>query len=394
MKFCMDTRELFDTKNKRIHLRQQALEVLWVLAANRNNTVSKDLLFNHVWKGKIVTEDSLSQCVVAIRKALNDDKHELIKTVPKRGYRLDYPHEKLTIIHKRNSELIKTATAGSGSVPAVANFTQTHDGLDLAYARNGAGPALIRAPHWMTHVLHEWNDNVFGPRYRRLAQELEMIRYDGRGFGLSDRSVGCGTFKDWVEDMHSIVLATNLDKLGLIGNSGGAPLSMVYSATYPERIGCLVLMGGFVEGSLKRGVKASHVQAFINLIEDGWAGRNAAFRQIMSTQLFPGATSEQMNEFDELQRKSTDGKTAAKLISILSELDVQNYLPRIKAPTLILHSKHDARQPFEQAVKMSKLIPNSELHVLETINHTPLQHEPAFESSSRLVIDFVTKHCG
>jgi len=245
----------------------------------------------------------------------------------------------------------------------------------------------------MTHAIYEWNDRVFGPRYRRLAEELTLLRYDGRGFGLSDRSRGCGTLDDWLKDMHSIVEATGLEKLALAGNSGGAAISLAYASKYPDKVGCLVIMGGFMKGAIKRGVNPIHVREFSNLIEHGWAGRNAAFRQMMSTQLFPGATTDQMNGFDELQRKSTNGKTASELITKLANTDVSAYLPQIKAPTLILHSEQDERQPFEQAVKMAHLIPNAELHVLDSINHSPLEHEPAFEASIRQTVDFVNQHC-
>ncbi|MGH6809917.1 MAG: winged helix-turn-helix domain-containing protein, partial [Ensifer adhaerens] len=70
-------------------LRPQAAEVLRVLAVQQGKLVTKDELVRAVWAGIAVTDDSLVQCVTEIRKALGDDKHQIVKTVLKRGYLLE-----------------------------------------------------------------------------------------------------------------------------------------------------------------------------------------------------------------------------------------------------------------------------------------------------------------
>ncbi|SPH17382.1 Transcriptional activator CadC [Defluviimonas aquaemixtae] len=71
-----------------IPLRPQALYVLRFLVAHRDETVSKDELFEAVWPGICVTDDSIYQAITEIRRALGRDGRMLIVTVPKRGYRL------------------------------------------------------------------------------------------------------------------------------------------------------------------------------------------------------------------------------------------------------------------------------------------------------------------
>jgi adenylate cyclase len=75
-----------DTAGTVLTLRPQTAEVLKVLSARRGNLVTKDELVKAVWGGLAVTDDSLVQCITEIRKALGDDKHEIVKTVVKRGY--------------------------------------------------------------------------------------------------------------------------------------------------------------------------------------------------------------------------------------------------------------------------------------------------------------------
>ncbi|MDQ5769029.1 tetratricopeptide repeat protein [Thiothrix subterranea] len=80
--------QLFDQDGQQCVLRHQSLLVLHELVVHANKVVSKDDLFTQVWKGISVTDDSLVQCVADIRRALQDDKHEILKTVPRRGYLL------------------------------------------------------------------------------------------------------------------------------------------------------------------------------------------------------------------------------------------------------------------------------------------------------------------
>lgn len=71
-----------------IALRPQSLDVLRVLAARVGTVVGKDTLMAEVWGDVAVTDDSLTQCIADIRRALEDRDHRIVQTVPKKGYRL------------------------------------------------------------------------------------------------------------------------------------------------------------------------------------------------------------------------------------------------------------------------------------------------------------------
>lgn len=62
------------------------MEVLCCLAKNPGRPVSKEELFGEVWPGISVTDDSLVQCIRDIRDALQDGGHQIVKTIPRRGY--------------------------------------------------------------------------------------------------------------------------------------------------------------------------------------------------------------------------------------------------------------------------------------------------------------------
>jgi len=86
--FSVEADELRDGSGQPVHLRRQSSEVLSYLVDRVGETVSKAELFENVWAKTAVTDDSLSQCIADIRRALNDTDHKMILTLPKKGYRL------------------------------------------------------------------------------------------------------------------------------------------------------------------------------------------------------------------------------------------------------------------------------------------------------------------
>jgi adenylate cyclase len=79
----------------RVALRPKSMELLECLLRNAGRTVSKDDLLDQVWSGLTVTEDSLTQCIHDIRRALDDKHQAFVRTVPKRGY--IFPIERLEL---------------------------------------------------------------------------------------------------------------------------------------------------------------------------------------------------------------------------------------------------------------------------------------------------------
>jgi len=87
--FLTRINELRTVEGKAVDLRSQSAEVLSVLAARPGEIVSKDALMRAVWPDTFVTDDSLTQCIADIRRALRDDAHAIVETLPRRGYRLN-----------------------------------------------------------------------------------------------------------------------------------------------------------------------------------------------------------------------------------------------------------------------------------------------------------------
>ena len=73
-------------RGEEVRLRPKVFEALKYLAENNNRLVTKDELIKALWTEPFVTDDSLVQCLVEIRRGLGDEAQKCIKTVPRRGY--------------------------------------------------------------------------------------------------------------------------------------------------------------------------------------------------------------------------------------------------------------------------------------------------------------------
>jgi len=149
---------------------------------------------------------------------------------------------------------------------------------------------------------------------------------------------------------------------------------------HPERVSQLVLYGGYARGRCRRGQQGEVEQAdaLLTLMRQGWGQENPAFRQIFTSLFIPDATAEQAHWFNELQRMTTSPENAVRIRRTLDEIDVVGLLPDVRVPTLVLHCRNDAVQPFEEGRRMAAGISGSRFVALEGSNHLILEHEPAW----------------
>jgi class 3 adenylate cyclase/pimeloyl-ACP methyl ester carboxylesterase len=260
-------------------------------------------------------------------------------------------------------------------------FCTAPDGVQLAYSMVGQGPPLVKTGNWMTHLEYDLGSPIWRHLYRELAKGHTLIRYDIRGNGLSDRSVDDISFDAFVGDLKVVVDAVRCPRFALLGISSGCAVSIAYAVRHPERISHLILYGGFALGRNKRARTAAEKDenaAMLTLMRLGWGKEDPAFRQLFTSQFIPGATKEQADWFNELQRMTVSPETAARITEAGAEVDVTDLLPRVKVPTLVMHARDDVRVPFDAGRRMAAGIPGARFVSLDSRNHLFLESEPAF----------------
>lgn len=261
------------------------------------------------------------------------------------------------------------------------HFCMSRDSVQLAYSRMGGGPPLLKTGNWMTHLEFDFESPIWRHLYRELSSDHTLIRYDARGNGLSDRDVEDVSFETLVGDLETVVEAAGLDRFALLGISQGCAVSIAYAVRHPGRVTHLILFGGYAVGWAKRAGSAAEKEqaaAMLTLMRLGWGQENPAFRQLFTSQFIPGATKEQTDWFNELQRMSTSPEDAVRNFVANGETDVRTLLAHVNVPTLVMHSRDDARVPFDQGRRLAAGIPGARFVSLPSANHLILEHEPAF----------------
>ncbi|WP_412521364.1 alpha/beta fold hydrolase [Actinomadura madurae] len=117
----------------------------------------------------------------------------------------------------------------------------------------------------------------------------------------------------------------------------------------------------------------------------GWGHRDPSFLRVFASQFLPDGTPQEWEEFAAFQRRTTSPANGVRFLEEFARIDVSGIAHRVDCPTLILHSRDDARVPASQAGELAALIPDSRLVLLDSGNHLLTASEPAWaEFLSRL----------
>lgn len=254
-------------------------------------------------------------------------------------------------------------------------FCTTSDGVSLAYSVAGAGPLIVRVLGHFTHLEAEWEWPDLRRFWEHLALHHTVVRYDGRGMGLSDRFAGDFTEETRQLDLDAVlgaVGAVGAEKTALLGISEGGWTAAKYAIQNPEAITHLILYGAYCRGALARpGYDPEEDQAFVTLIRKGWGRDTPAFRQLFTSQFFRSdADPRLIAHFNELQRVSADPETAARYHeSCHRRGDAHDLFRQVRVPTLVIHCRDDLAVSAEEGRLLASIIPGAQLVLLPSGTH-------------------------
>jgi len=279
--------------------------------------------------------------------------------------------------------MVVTEQSGShsGGTDQAIRFCRSSDGTRLAFAVHGSGPPLVVASCWLSHLQHDWQSPVWRHFLDDLGRIATVIRYDERGFGMSDWDVADFSIEARLADLESVVAAAGLDRFALLGVSGGSAVALAFAMAHPERLTRLALNGTVCGHPIARDADAeAEEELYREMIRVGWAREDPVFRRVFTTKFIPEATEEQMRWFDDLQRMATSPANAVASRIGRQAVDISDGLDRISAPTLVLQSVDDRATTFDNAVEISAAIPGARLVALDSPNHILLATEPAWRT--------------
>lgn len=269
-------------------------------------------------------------------------------------------------------------------------FCRAPDGVRIAYAVHGSGPPMVVDSCWLSHLQYDWQSPVWRHYLAEWGRDHTVIRFDERGHGLSDRGVTDHSLEARLGDLEAVVDDAGLERFALQAMAQGGPVAIAYTAKHPERVSKLVFYGSYCGQQSKDPTETEMNDTLDSLIKVGWARPDSAFRRVFTSLMIPRATEEQHIWLDELQRVATDAETARTSRRQRLATDSSALMARLDVPTLVIHSRGDRMNDFEEARHLAAGIEGARLVALESDNHIVLEDEPAWPVYCAQLRDFLS----
>lgn len=265
-------------------------------------------------------------------------------------------------------------------------FAQAADGTRIAYGITGEGPPILIVLGWATHLQQGFTSPAYDTEgvLALTSEEHRVIRYDGRGFGLSDRNIDDFSLEARVSDIEAVVEAAGLDRFALYVMSAGGPAGIAYALRHPEKITSLVLAGSSVSTEGVTRLQMDTVYQMLDVVETTWPSPAAI--DLLTEMFFPDADPTLKAVFREFLTRSTSGRDLAGFFRVHLKLDVSELAEQIELPTLVIHAEDDTTIPLERGRRMASLIPGARFEIVPGGHNagTGMTLEPR-----RIILDFI-----
>lgn len=242
--------------------------------------------------------------------------------------------------------------------------------VHIAYQVTGDGPFdLVLVPGFFSHLELGWDHPDHARFLDRLGSFARLIRFDKRGTGLSDRSVGLPDLETRMDDVRAIMDAAGSERAALFGYSEGGPMSALFAGTYPERTRALVLYGSYAKRTRTDDYPWAPTreerQAMASGLETEWG------QEVDLSTMWPGADAAGEAWFARMGRAALSPAAARDLILMNSQVDVRDLLPAVQCPTLVLHRTGDLDSNVAEGRYVASRIPGARFMELPGDIHVP-----------------------
>jgi class 3 adenylate cyclase/pimeloyl-ACP methyl ester carboxylesterase len=237
----------------------------------------------------------------------------------------------------------------------------------------GDGPLdLVLVPGFVSNVEHYWDMPVVPQLFERLASFTRLILWDKRGTGLSDPVSDVPTLEERMDDLRAVMDAAGSERAALYGISEGGPMSILFAATYPERVTALVLYGTTPRFSqaddFPPGWAPGQVDSWLEEIERDW-GDGALLEEFAPSHVGNDAMRELWGRY---QRAGASPAMGRAVLQALAAIDVRPLLDSVHVPTLVLHRTGDRIASVEGARMIAGQIPGARLVEFDEPDHLPM----------------------
>ena len=218
----------------------------------------------------------------------------------------------------------------------VTQYARSGD-VHVAYQAFGDGPInLVLVPGFVSNVENYWDQPDFARFLTRLAGYARVVTFDKRGTGGSDRVSELPGLDVRMDDLRAVMDAAGIEQAALLGISEGAPLSILFAATYPHRCRALVLYGSFSRFSYWFATDEA-LAAFFGYVETAW-GTGGSIQKFAPSRANDAAFQ---RWWGRNERFGASPAAVTALMRMNSQIEIGGVLPAVRVPTLVIHRTGD-----------------------------------------------------
>jgi class 3 adenylate cyclase len=244
--------------------------------------------------------------------------------------------------------------------------------VHIAYQVFGEGGIdLVLVPGFATHIELVWEYEPTARFLEGLASFARVINFDRRGSGLSDPVPDAPTLEQRMDDVRAVMDAAGSERAALVGISEGTPMSILFAATYPERVLALVCAGGMARSTWAEdypwGTEAEALaESGEKLIQPFWGSGSLIEVSSPSQADNPEARA----FYGRLERSTASPGMLTALGQMFLDIDVRDVVPSVRAPALILHRTKDRLVNVRHGRWLAEHMPNARMVEFEGDDHT------------------------
>jgi class 3 adenylate cyclase/pimeloyl-ACP methyl ester carboxylesterase len=231
--------------------------------------------------------------------------------------------------------------------------------IDIAWSLTGSGPVdIVFVPGFISQLDLMRELPMFAAIMGRLERIGRVVTFDKRGTGLSGRDLGFGSLAERMDDIRIVMDAAGWQKAHLVGVSEGGPLSILFSATYPERVQSMSLYGTYA--ALHFHDEPLHatldVEQVLGFVEAKW-GTGSVFGRFINAPDDPSVK----RQLAKYERACASPKQAREIMRCNTEIDARPFTSSVRARTLVISRRDDPIVLFARAEELADSIAGARL---------------------------------
>jgi DNA-binding CsgD family transcriptional regulator/pimeloyl-ACP methyl ester carboxylesterase len=237
-------------------------------------------------------------------------------------------------------------------------YTRTSDGYSIAYMVSGEGAPLLVMPQLIQSAHGLWASGSFARMLSYWTRRFQVIQYDGRGQGMSQRDLPDGYSGEGFDlDLDAVLAATGATKVAIQASYHSGKVAVRFAARHPERVAALILQNVSLRGPIEASI-ANEMEA---VARSNWD----LYLMLTARSVFPNIDSQAMIGYF---RAAVNQADQLKFLEVMRTADVESFAPRVKAPTLILTAPAvpESAVTEDRGQLLASHIPGSRLTVLNS----------------------------